>query len=531
MYNEVLGNRFWGRFVKVCILTAGIGERMGSFTSKTNKVLLPYQNKAIISHIIEQFPAECEFVIALGHQGHHIQQYLRLAHPLINFNFINIKNYNQPGSGPGQSLLQCQKELSEPFYAVCGDTLWNPSLENIQPTSFNWLGVSPLTDDEKTSSYCTVTLDKHSFIHQIYEKSKESPTRLAFNGLLFINDHKSFFQNLASKPKEGSEHQLSQGFLPFLDKKDLKANQMKSWLDLGQQRKYIAANKSCPQFAFRKENEHFYEVNHRIIKYFSDKKLSCDRVKRQKFLSRVTPEIMDFTDHFYCYQKVPGEVFYDKATPALFSHLLHWLNKNLWQTPLKNEVIDFKAHCLNFYKKKTNRRVYLFHKKYPHKNLQRLLAVLDTINWSWLSEGIACPFHGDLQFDNIIAQENTFTLIDWRQDFDGLLYVGDIYYDLAKLKLGLDIDLRRLKMSAHLQQNISPASPQINDPQKYQAILKQFCQDNNLSYKKVSLISYLNLINMAPLHSEKLALYFWNLGLHQLEAFLNTQGPCKTISP
>ena len=41
-------------------------------------------------------------------------------------------------------------------------------------------------------------------------------------------------------------------------------------------------------------------------------------------------------------------------------------------------------------------------------------------------------FHGDLHFENIIANKNKFTLLDWREDFSGLKNYGDLYYDLAK---------------------------------------------------------------------------------------------------
>ena len=48
-------------------------------------------------------------------------------------------------------------------------------------------------------------------------------------------------------------------------------------------------------------------------------------------------------------------------------------------------------------------------------------------------------FHGDLQFDNIIYQENKnkFFYIDWRDSFADSTSGGDLYYDFAKLYGGL----------------------------------------------------------------------------------------------
>ena len=55
--------------MKICILAAGKGTRMGEYGTKINKSLLPVRNKAIISHIIDSFDESDEFVIALGYLG------------------------------------------------------------------------------------------------------------------------------------------------------------------------------------------------------------------------------------------------------------------------------------------------------------------------------------------------------------------------------------------------------------------------------------------------------------------------------
>ena len=62
----------------VLILTAGIGSRLGDLTKNVNKAMLPINNKAIISHIIEKFPREYDFVIALGYKGDELKQYCQM---------------------------------------------------------------------------------------------------------------------------------------------------------------------------------------------------------------------------------------------------------------------------------------------------------------------------------------------------------------------------------------------------------------------------------------------------------------------
>ena len=89
----------------VCILTAGIGSRMGPFSSVINKSLLPIYETSIISHIIICFPKNTNFVIALGYKGEQVKNYLELMHCEINFKFIEVDNFDGNGSGPAYSLM------------------------------------------------------------------------------------------------------------------------------------------------------------------------------------------------------------------------------------------------------------------------------------------------------------------------------------------------------------------------------------------------------------------------------------------
>ena len=65
---------------KVCILAAGSGSRLNNL-SKIHKSLLPINERAIISSIIEQFDKTIEIVIAIGSKHQQIQEYLRFAYP------------------------------------------------------------------------------------------------------------------------------------------------------------------------------------------------------------------------------------------------------------------------------------------------------------------------------------------------------------------------------------------------------------------------------------------------------------------
>lgn len=516
---------------KVCILTAGKGTRMGKLTLHTNKVLLPLNDKAIISHIIESFPTDTEFVLALGYKGSHIRQYVQIAHPNIKFTFIKVHNFDGLGSGPGLSLLSCKESLKSAFWCVCGDTVWDKALENINfNPGKNLIGASHVPI-EQISSFCSIEEEQGKIV-KIYDKDPNSPTTLVFNGLFHINDTKLFFNALDHDKLINGQHQISNGFEKLTTDKLLEPLVINSWVDLGNYKNYVTANSNSPNFYFKKNNEYFYEVNNQIIKFFGDPLLVEQRVKRQKVLDSVTPKINHSSQNFYSYNKVAGPVLYDVITPSIFTKLLNWLKKELWTEPT-GPTSSFQKNCTNFYKNKTLKRVDSYLGKYPDstaqlvngKIVQPIHELLDKVPWEELTNGTPTNFHGDLQFDNIIFNNGSFTLIDWRQNFSDSLEYGDIYYDLAKLKVGIDIHLKQLKNRTYKytndKTNISFTLPKLAIANELLTLLKSFVKNNSLSYDKINLISSLILINMAPLHDENLATIFWYSGKEQLAKIKN----------
>src|SRR3989338_81750 len=169
---------------KVCILAAGAGIRMGELSNNINKAILHVNFKAVISHIVEKFPADVEFVIAVGHKKESVQDYLAVAHPDRKFTFVEIDKYIGPGTGPGYSLLSCKNYLHCPFIFFAADTL---VLEDIPEPNQNWFGIAPVKETEK---YCTVKI-KNNLIYQLDDKVKND-NKFAFIGLAGIHDYEDF---------------------------------------------------------------------------------------------------------------------------------------------------------------------------------------------------------------------------------------------------------------------------------------------------------------------------------------------------
>ena len=103
---------------KVCITAAGLGSRISSIAN-INKALLPINQGSIISKIIDKFPKNVEFVIAVGYQKEKIVNFLNIAHKNRKIKIVEVKNYEGKGSGPGFTMLQCEKYLKSPFIFYC----------------------------------------------------------------------------------------------------------------------------------------------------------------------------------------------------------------------------------------------------------------------------------------------------------------------------------------------------------------------------------------------------------------------------
>jgi len=180
--------------MKICILTAGKGTRMGKYGEKINKSLLPVRNKAIITHILDSFSPNDEFVIAIGCYGQQVKDYLKIAHPDRKIKFVNIENYENEGSGPGLSLLMCEPLLQEPFYYMPCDCILRTNLENLQKN--NWIGVTKVSTKE-SSKYCNVAVQNGQVI-DIRDKLESGTEYFAFSAPLYVKDHKIFWDSLKS---------------------------------------------------------------------------------------------------------------------------------------------------------------------------------------------------------------------------------------------------------------------------------------------------------------------------------------------
>ena len=514
----------------VCILTSGKGSRMGPLGKKLNKSLHPLGDKAIISHIIEKFPKSSKYVISLGFHGSQVKKYLELAHPDRSFKFVFIKNYYGKGSGPGQSLLECKNFLNKPFFYVACDTLWEQEIDFSLKN--NWVGVSKVKSSE-TINYCNLKIE-NNLISDIKDKIKvSSKNHKAFIGLCFIENHKLFWKALKEKKITDGERQISNGLQGLIDFDTLKAIEL-NWDDVGTLEKYKKTQKKFSEYDFSKTDESLYILNNKVIKFFSDPKVSKNRVKKSKLNKKVFPKITDSDENFYAYDYVKGKNLYQHHSKKIFRNYLEWLKENLW---LKKNIPEkkFSKSCKDFYQKKTIDRLKKFKEKYPNykekgtingKKIPPIQVILDKLPWSELFIGYPVFMHGDLHFDNTIFDRKSkkFTLIDWRDEFSGHINLGDIYYDFAKLYGGLILNYDLIKENKFIYKESSKGvifSYESRDFSKYVKIFEDFILSENFNLKKIRILVGLIYLNMSPLHTKPFDKLLFNLSREFLSREIN----------
>ena len=506
----------------VCILTAGKGTRMGALGKILNKALHTIDGKAIITHIINKFPQDAEFVIGVGFLGDQVRNYLHIAHAERKFHFVEIDNFDGPGSGPGYSLLCCRKQLQKPFYFVSCDTLWSNELD--WALDKNWFGVAHVNPTDSVH-YCNLKVMGTSVV-ELRDKSRiEDESFQAFVGLCHIKDFPVFWTALENTETVAGEHQISNGVRALIAQTDAQALNVE-WTDVGDAGKYKKAVSRFENFDFSKENEALYIVNRQVIKFFADASITERRVLKSRLNPAVFPPITRHAGQFYAYDFQRGETLYQVNSRDTFSRLLDWLSANLW----KRQTVDQKlmrATCQKFYQSKTLERLDMFHRKFAQsdvpsmvngRNIPATSELLALVPWGRLAEGIPCFMHGDLQFDNILfdAAKQGFMLLDWRQDFGGHVEFGDLYYDLAKLYGGIVLNYDYIKLNllsyAESEQGITFDFAQRFQAKNYLQQLSEYISGNGYDLIKVKILVALIYLNMSPLHHYPFDKMLYSLG-------------------
>lgn len=520
---------------RVCIPTAGTGSRLGSLTKFVNKSLVSIANRPTLSHLIEQFPDDCEFVVALGHKGHLVREFLELAYPRRRFFFSDVSPFEGRGSGLGLSLLACREHLQQPFVFISCDTLVK---EPIPSPDRNWIAYAELSD---IAPYRTVEVND-GIVTRVCEKGEgKAGTHHAYIGLAGIHDHQAFWGSMAAGGNRAIETGEAHGLRHLLDLK-VTACRM-TWHDTGHpealaRTRQIYEEPDAPTI-LEKANEAIWFVGGQVIKFSDDQKFIANRVQRVEQMRGFVPDITGSRPHMYRYAKAEGRILSHAVTLPLFGQLLDYSERFWARTPLEASGRKaFQGRCLKFYRDKTFERVAQFFKNFSRQDgtesingvaMPTLEDLLNEVDWNWLTDGLAGRFHGDFHFENILwsPAAERFVFLDWRQDFGGDLAVGDIYYDLAKLMHGLIVSHQLIAADLY---SVDWKDKTIDfDLHRKQILvqceryLEEWLTAKGYDTKKVRTLTALIYLNIAALHHYPYSLLLFALGKSMLKEELGTR--------
>ena len=491
----------------LCILTAGIGSRLENLSDHINKGLLPLDNKAVITHMIDKTPKEYEIVVALGYKGDMVREYCEAAHSDRKFKFVKVDKYKGVGTGPAYSINQCKEHLQKPFIWTTADTI---VLDELPRIDTNWLGVYPTGIPEL---YATVDVNDGDAVG--FKNKDTRGYKNAFIGLASVYDYKIFWDNL-----DVDSGEIVSAYYNLDKYPDMKVKTF-DWYDVGTVDNYIKAKnlfKDSKVYSIPKTNGEFlYKVKHNFIKLSSDKTFIDGRIKRAIELDTLVPELIYCGDNLYSYSWVNGEVLYDYMDLDIWQKFLDFASKNLWAETRVDGKFDELCH--EFYNVKTMNRLDLFlsnrDDSFKEKHIVNGIDT-DSINkllldfdWNSIYSGIPTKqFHGDFHFDHVVyGGNNNFYLLDWRQDFAGS-DIGDVYYDLAKMYGGILMSYKLMKdeenFTCFIDKNVvnyKYKSESMLD--KFKPIYEKWIIHNDYDLDKVKLITALIFLNMSPIHEKE----------------------------
>ena len=275
--------------LKFVFLQHGLGKRLGNLTKFLNKSLVDIDLKPVISHIIDNFPKNTEFVIPIGHKGTLVKNFFKFNNPERKFNFVYVSNFQGNGSGLGLTLLKAKKYLQSPFIFISCDTIFKgkiPSLKN------NWIGFS---DKKNHNSYRGIRIDKRKYVTNFLNKKfKSDDLNKSYIGMAGIKNYKDFLEKYESDKTKSIKLGEVYGLMKLNDK--ILAKRFE-WSDIGNLRALSSAkniiNKNSLKYnILEKNDEKIWFVNNKVIKYFKDDKIVKKRVKRSLNLKNYIPRIL-----------------------------------------------------------------------------------------------------------------------------------------------------------------------------------------------------------------------------------------------
>ena len=519
----------------VFIPTAGTGSRLGGLTKYLNKSLVSIENKPTLARIMDMFPDDTDYVIALGYKGELVREFISLAYPEKNIKLVDVFPYEGQGSGLSYTISCCKEYLQKPFVFCSCDTLVTGEIPG---PDTNWMGWDERDNKEQ---YRTISIHAElGLVKSIDEKGYDNPENAKpYIGLAGIHDYETFWKAMDMCDDIKLLQGESVGLRKLVEEKNVHCHKF-TWFDTGvtveleatRQRFHMEGGPNI----LEKANEAIWFLKDKVIKFSDDKNFIRDRVERSKLLSGFVPPITGHTDHMYAYGYVQGKIMSDCVSLPLFRQLLN-SSKGFWREAALNsqEKERFYNSCMKFYKDKTFDRVKLFFETSGKQDCATVINhvwyppvkdMLRQVDWNYMASGLPGQFHGDFHFENILYNdsEGNFEFLDWRQNFGESLSIGDIYYDLAKLLHGLIMCHELVaKEEYHINWNENEIIYDFNRKQllvQCENYYYSWLAKNKYDVVKVKMLTAIIFLNIAALHHYPYSLILMSLGKEMLYKLL-----------
>jgi NDP-sugar pyrophosphorylase family protein len=155
--------------MKLVILAAGKGKRMGESSNHTPKPILLYKDKTLIHHKLEQLPANIsEIIITIGHLGEKIVETIGHSYDnranggtVLPITYIEQKDL----FGTGHALWQCKNAVGDsPFFVLMGDDLYSKEdLEEMvakhKDNNESWVALVKDIPEKMSAGKCVIDTD------------------------------------------------------------------------------------------------------------------------------------------------------------------------------------------------------------------------------------------------------------------------------------------------------------------------------------------------------------------------------------
>jgi len=512
---------------KVLITTSGIGSRLGNLTQFTNKCLIRVGEKPAISHIIDLYPSDIPIIVTLGYFGEHVRQFLEIAYPERSIEFVDVPNYNGPGSSLAHSMLAAKSNLQSPFIFHASDSLLLET--QIAEPDCNWIGGAHQRD---ASNYATfdVAADRVTKFHPKGMVDFD----LVHIGVVGIKDFKIFWETLRrcilEFPFDSSLNDVIV-LKNMLHEIKIEYRVFENWLDIGNSFSLGNARAILDKGSsiLEKESESVMFVNDKVIKFFADSNQCQARVKRELDLRGFVPIIDKATKNFFSYSYIRGDTLSNSKNPSDITQLLDFTHEFFWKIDTTGVNSSFKERAHAFYAEKTISRTsdYVKTRGFPDSHYKINGIQVPPLHeylpeaFSYLQKDLRpSRFHGDFILDNIIKHDSSFTFIDWRQDFGGSLSLGDIYYDFAKLNhsfvVNHEIVNKGLFEVNRKSDEVTVGILRKDNLVEMQLLFNNWILSHGYDLKKISILTSVIWLNMSPIHHHPFNDFLFEFGKLQL---------------